>query len=139
MKRNNFVRGSVLLATVAVTTLVASTPSDPLQDGPAHDPAGTAGLQIYLDPETGDLQAGPAATAETGLDADTQNAVRRDTEGLTLVRHANGAVSMDLQGRYQSVALLRIDENGVATLCDDNGADIKNVLDGKTIATPEVK
>lgn len=140
MKRNNFVRGSVLLATVAVTALVASTPSDSLPDGRAHDPAGTAGLRVYLDPETGDLQTGPAAAAEIELDAETQNAVRRDTEGLRMVRHANGAVSMDLQGRYQSVSVIRIDENGVASICADNETSVEHALkDHAKAATPEVK
>jgi len=137
MKRHDFVRGTVLLTAIAATTLVASTPSD---TQPTNDPVGTAGLRVYLDPETGDLQAGPAAVADIELDADTQNAVRRDTEGLEMVRHANGAISMNLQGRYESVAMVRIDENGVATLCDDDGTRIENALKGETnVATPEVK
>ena len=97
-------------------------------------------MKVYLDSETGDLQAGPVAAAQNELDIDTQNAVRRDTEGLTLVRHANGAVSMNLEGRYQSVATVRIDENGVATFCDDNGPRVDTVVRGHaTVAAPEVK
>ena len=139
MKLNHFVRGFVLLATVTATALVASTPrpSDTHQPG---DPAGAAGMKVYLDPETGELQAGPAAAAQNELDVDTQDAVRRDSEGLKLVRHANGAISMDLQGRYQSVATIRIDENGVATFCDDNGPGVDhNIRVQATAATPEVK
>jgi len=139
MKLNHFVRGSVLLATVTATALVASTPQS-FDTQASGDPAGTAGLRVYLDAETGDLQAGPGVAGQNELDLDTQNAVRRDTEGLRLVRHANGAVSMDLQGRYQSVATIRIDENGVATFCDDNGPSIDNVVSGHAqVATPEVK
>jgi len=137
MKLNHFVRGFVLLAIVTATSWVASTPRSSDRQQPA---AGAAGMKVYLDPETGELQAGPAAAAQNELDVDTQNAVRRDTEGLTLVRHANGAVSMDLQGRYQSVATIRIDENGVATFCDDNGPRVDNDVRAQaTAATPEVK
>ena len=139
MKLNHFVRGFVLLATVSATALVASTPR-PSDIHQTVDPAGAAGMKVYLDPETGELQAGSVAAAQNELDIDTQNAVRRDTEGLALVRHANGAVSMDLQGRYQSVATIRIDENGAATFCDDDGPRVDNdVRVPATAATPEVK
>ncbi len=139
MKRHDFVRGSILLAAVAATAFVASTPTQPSVD-PTGTPAGTAGLWVHLDSETGDLQAGPAASSALELDADTHNAVRRDSEGLKLVHHRNGAVSMDLLGRYQNVSMVRIDENGVATVCADNQTVIENVLKGQTQpATPEVK
>ncbi|HWN09324.1 MAG TPA: hypothetical protein VNO50_08705 [Pyrinomonadaceae bacterium] len=47
--------------------------------------------------------------------------VNQSTEGLKQVHHADGTVSMDLDGRFQSVALAKKTENGnVAQSCVDN-------------------
>jgi len=49
--------------------------------------------------------------------------VNQSTEGLQQVRHADGSVSMDLQGRFQSVVLARkADDGKVAQSCVDNPA-----------------
>jgi hypothetical protein len=47
--------------------------------------------------------------------------VNQSTDGLQQVRHADGSVSMDLEGRFQSVAVAKRDENGnVVQSCVDN-------------------
>lgn len=47
--------------------------------------------------------------------------VNQSMEGLQQVRHADGSVSMDLQGRFQSVALAkRTADGGVTQSCVDN-------------------
>lgn len=47
--------------------------------------------------------------------------VNQSTEGLQQVRHADGSVSMDLQGRFQNVVLARkADDGKVAQACVDN-------------------
>jgi hypothetical protein len=47
--------------------------------------------------------------------------VNQSTDGLQSVQHADGSVSMDLQGRFQSVAVAKRDENGnVVQSCVDN-------------------
>jgi hypothetical protein len=47
--------------------------------------------------------------------------VNQSTDGLKEVRHADGSVSMDLEGRFQSVAVAKRDENGnVVQSCVDN-------------------
>ena len=102
---------------------------------------GTAGLKAYLDPETGELTTGPAPASELELDAELQNALRRDDEGLEVVRHPDGSYSMDLQGRFQSVSVVTIDANGKRTICTDNVGAVENVLEGNVPApnTAEVK
>lgn len=101
---------------------------------------GTAGMKAYLDPETGTLTMGVAPATEFELDPETQNALRRDTDGLEVVKHADGSESIDLQGRFQSVSVVRIDANGKAIICTDNEQTVENILDGKTAPnTPEVK
>ena len=139
MKRHQVARGSFFVVAVAASAFVAATPLQPTDNARALDPAGTAGMWIHIDDETGELQAGPGAAAGIDIDADTQNALRRDTEGLKLIRHANGATSMDLQGRYQSVSVLHIDENGVSTICTDNETGVEKARRGLVAATPEVK
>jgi hypothetical protein len=47
--------------------------------------------------------------------------INQSTDGLQSVQHADGSVSMDLQGRFQSVAVAKRDENGNLVLsCVDN-------------------
>jgi hypothetical protein len=47
--------------------------------------------------------------------------VNQSSEGLQQVQHADGSVSMDLQGRFQSVVLARKTEDGrIVQSCVDN-------------------
>ncbi|MBC8031050.1 MAG: hypothetical protein H7Z16_13130 [Pyrinomonadaceae bacterium] len=46
--------------------------------------------------------------------------VNQSTDGLQQVRHADGSVSMDLQGRFQNVALAKKSADGIAQSCVDN-------------------
>ncbi len=117
---------------VAVRTSVAASVDEPAP--------GSAALRAYLDPETGELAVGVAPAAELELDPDTENALRRDDEGLVQVRHADGSVSMDLQGRYQSVSIARVNAGGTITVCTESAEGAKHALDGKTPNhAPEVK
>jgi len=50
-----------------------------------------------------------------------KNLVNQSTDGLKQVQHADGSVSMDLEGRFQSAALAKRDENGKLILsCVDS-------------------
>ncbi len=73
--------------------------------------------------------------------------VNQSTEGLTQVHHADGSVSMDLKGRFQSVALAkRSDDGNVAQSCVDNpqaaaaflGID-RELIDGVKTNSPSRK
>jgi hypothetical protein len=47
--------------------------------------------------------------------------VNQSTDGLKSVHHADGSVSMDLEGRFQSVAVAKRDEDGKLVMsCVDN-------------------
>jgi hypothetical protein len=65
-----------------------------------------------------------------------QNALRRDDQGLEVVKHADGTWSMDLQGRYQHVSMVRIDENGALTVCTDNAKAVERNLNHQPVSTP---
>lgn len=95
---------------------------------------------VYLDAETGEVTGTPPADAVIELDAEMANTLRHDDEGLVVVHHPNGALSMDLQGRYGDVSVVRIDENGMATYCSDSEESVKkNLTDTTTPTGPEVK
>jgi hypothetical protein len=90
---------------------------------------GEAGLRAFINPETGKVEVGTGAAFE--FDADTENALRRDSEGLVEVRHADGSVSVDLQGRFQSVSMIHVDENGKKFVCTDHAQHASNVMAGQ--------
>ncbi|HKO96865.1 MAG TPA: hypothetical protein VJU86_07735 [Pyrinomonadaceae bacterium] len=55
------------------------------------------------------------------LGAGLRDLVNQSPEGLTEVKHADGSVSLDQQGRFQSVTVARINKDGSITQsCVDN-------------------
>ena len=70
-----------------------------------------AGREVQVDPQTGQIK--PLSPEEAKNLADgLKNMFNRSTEGLNQVRHADGSLSIDLQGRFQSVAVARINADG---------------------------
>ncbi len=144
MRKNGRVGITILLLVVAAIVVALSPMGDDsnaiVASNDAVSAPGTAGMKAYLDPETGELTIGPSPSSEVELDAETQNALRRDDEGLKVVRHDDGSSSMDLQGRFQSVSIIRIDENGKAVICATDVENAERGLNEKNVpATPEVK
>jgi len=141
--------GAALAIALAVTGWAAlshtsnpeSTPTAATEIAPAATAPGEAALRAYIDPETGEMTVGVTSDATLSLDPATQNALRRDSEGLVPVRHADGSVSVNLQGRYQSVSVIHITEDGTRIICNENVDAVHNALDGRTDAqqTPEVE
>lgn len=77
------------------------------------------GQTVVLDRQTG---ASRRLTAEeqSRLADGIRQLVNQSTDGLVQIRHANGAVSMDLQGRFQEVMLARREEDGsISQACID--------------------
>ena len=55
------------------------------------------------------------------LAAALKELANQSTDGLQQIRHADGSVSMDLQGRFQNVAIAKRNEDGtVSQSCVDN-------------------
>jgi hypothetical protein len=79
-----------------------------------------SGQTVVVDRETGQqrpLTASEAKVLAQGL----AQLINQSTEGLVQVRHANGMVSMDLQGRFQNVLLAKREADGtVSQSCVDN-------------------
>lgn len=80
------------------------------------------GMRVYVDPATGELVSQP--TTEEGkraaaADAKSQ-AFRQDDEGLVVEHHADGSMSMDLQGRFQQATVAEVQADGsIRTYCSD--------------------
>ena len=144
MRMNRRVGVTALLLIVGVATAIVLAPGDSTESSAmavSSNDVTAPGMRAYLDPETGEVTSKIDPDAAIELDAGTQNALRYDDEGLETVHHANGAVSINLDGRYQSASVVRMDENGKFTFCTDNVADIERAANEPVShpATPEVK
>ncbi len=148
MNRRAWAGVSVILAVSVTTGAVALFATGRASRGhpetpavrPAGDlPPGTAGMRAYRNPETGRIEVGTAPVSQPALDPDTQNALRRDAEGLVEVHHPDGSVSVDLQGRFQDVAVIHVDENGKRIICTEDADDATHALQQSNRSTPEVK
>jgi hypothetical protein len=101
---------------------------------------GSSAMRVYLDPETGTVTSTPSANASIEIDAAMDNALRHDTEGLPQDTHAGGAVSINLDGRYNDVMVVRVGPNGKQELCiSDKKSFEKGMTDTTTPTGPEVK
>jgi len=82
-----------------------------------------AGLVVAWDPETGTFGA-PSAEQRLLLTPSEERGLSRSFDGLLAVRHADGSVSVDLQGRFQEFAVVRLGPGGrpVFTCLDDSAA-----------------
>jgi|GEM_PF-675742 len=73
-----------------------------------------AGREVQVDPQTGQIK--PLTPEEAKRLADGLKVMlNNSTEGLVEVHHADGSVSMDLQGRFQHVMVARIEADGTLT------------------------
>ena len=122
----------LLVTAAAIAVLSPGSNQSNASMTPTVAPAGD-GMRVYLDPETGEPGAQPSA-AVVELNPELENALRHDDEGLTQVTHPNGAVSMNLEGRYEEATVVHIDANGKRIICTDNMHNVTNAP-----SAPEVK
>jgi hypothetical protein len=73
-----------------------------------------AGQDVQVDSQTGQIKPLTAEEAQK-LAAGLSQMVNQSTEGLEQVQHEDGSVSMDLKGRFQNVAVARINQDGSLT------------------------
>ena len=78
------------------------------------------GTPAPIDPQTGQVRPLTPEEAQR-LAAWIRELVNQSTDGLQSVRHADGSVSIDLQGRFQNIAVAKLDEDGkLIQSCIDN-------------------
>lgn len=70
-----------------------------------------AGQSVAIDRKTGKLRP-PTQEEARKLAEGLKNFLSRSGQGLTIVTHRSGAQSVDLQGRFQSVTLAKINRDG---------------------------
>lgn len=79
-----------------------------------------AGQDVQVNGKTGQIK--PLTQEEARkLAAGLKQMVNQSTEGLVQVRHTDGSVSMDLEGRFQNVTVARVNKDGsISQSCVDN-------------------
>lgn len=137
-------RYQVLLASSALLTCLvlvgpAATRAFRATQNPPAAPTevpGQSNLVYSIDPETGEL----GVRGNTQLSEAELNAVSTSDEGLVEVHHADGSVSIDLQGRFQSLSMAKVDARGQVHLyCVDSPEKATTVLNSPATAQPEEK
>lgn len=93
----------------AVQTPVAAKTEARIQVAQAQPAtvAGSAGMRIFKDPETGEM--GLPTESASALETDSNS---EDMTGLTQVTLRDGSVMIDLQGRFQESMVIRLDAKG---------------------------
>jgi hypothetical protein len=70
-----------------------------------------AGRDVQVDPQTGQIKPMSPEEAQK-LAEGLKTMLNRSTDGLVPERHADGSVSMDLKGRFQNVAVAKVNADG---------------------------
>lgn len=81
------------------------------QGGTKYVTVKVAGRDIQVDPQTGQIK--PLTPEEAKQLADgLKTMLNKSSDGLVQVQHTDGSVSMDLEGRFQNVAVARVNADG---------------------------
>lgn len=92
-----------------------------------------AGKRLQVDART--LQQGPLTQDQAQQIAEALKD-NKSTDGLAQIRHANGSLSMDLQGRFQDVVIAKKNDDGsVSQACVDNSQAASSFLENQPVAT----
>jgi hypothetical protein len=117
-----------LLRPLALATLVIAFTAGAFAQNAAKGSGDTgvavvAGQKVAIDPQTGRLRQ-PTPEESRRLAAAMKGMINRSTEGLAVKQHANGMQSVDLQGRFQSLAVAKKTADGTVTeRCVTNKAE----------------
>jgi hypothetical protein len=94
-----------------VSNQSGKTPEQSKGNGRHYVTTNAAGQPVVLDRQTGESRPLTRQEAET-LAQGIKELVKPNADGLVEVRHANGGVSMDLQGHFQNVSVAKIESDG---------------------------
>jgi len=73
-----------------------------------------AGQDVQVNPATGQVRTMSREEAQRMADG-LKRMLNKSSEGLVQEQHPDGSVSMDLQGRFQNVAVARTEADGTVT------------------------
>ncbi len=134
----------ILLAACAVTAIAkyesgSGEPSHVKQSGAAVQPGNNfvtvevGGKKLKVNAQT--LQQGPLTQEQSRQLADALKD-NKSTDGLVQVQHADGTVSVDLDGRFQNVMMAKKEDDGSVTqACVDNPQAAAEFLKGGDAAS----
>lgn len=97
------------------------------------------GVPIPINQQTGQVRPLTQEEAQR-LAEGLKKLVNQSTDGLQSVQHADGSVSMDLQGHFQNVAVAKRDEDGtLVQSCIDNPASAAEFfgIDPQLVGVPK--
>jgi len=104
-----------------------SAAADPLPDSTAAD----AAQKAAVDPATGRLRGITPEEARALIDSVSRELSQSD-DGLTIVYHPNGMLSIDLEDRFQSSTLVRLEADGtLRARCVTSVEEARQFLEGK--------
>lgn len=110
---------------------VARAPVPAEEDCSAQESPGNAGLRAFRDPRTGQLrEPEPEELKALSENKAKELAARASVERLQAIVHANGMVSVDLQGAFESELIARKNSDG--------SISIRCVSDSQATAKPSV-
>lgn len=129
------VRLSRALLTTAFALALVATASAQTASKSATTSSVVAGQTVAIDKATGKLRQ-PTPEEAKVLAAGIAKMTNRSTDGLVVKHHPNGAKSIDLQGRFQSVSVAKTNPDGsVDEKCVTNSKQAEDFLKAKPAAT----
>ena len=110
----------------AAPARAASAAVEPATPADNYVTVEVGGKKLRVNAQT--LQQGPLTQTQSRQIADALEG-NKSTDGLVEVRHADGTVSMDLQGRFQNVTIAKKNDDGsVSASCVDTPEAAKSFL-----------
>jgi hypothetical protein len=105
----------------------ASVKADAAMEGAEYTTTNTNTGQmagrVFINPETGELGGPPAGAEPPGLSIATQNRLNRSDKNLQIQHLPDGTMLMDLQGRFQNMSVVTLDQDGEAHLTCSHSVD----------------
>jgi hypothetical protein len=103
----------------------------------APGPPAVAGMVIGIDPETGTIGM-PTLEQQQELSNMERIRLEKSTADLVPVFHQDGSISVDLKGRFQEFATVRIDPSGKKTFrCVDGEENAERAITRPTLDSAE--
>lgn len=140
-RRSVIIIAAVALVSVAAVTVISRQSASGKAEGTQKittETANAAGKkytkvkvgnqEVYVDSQTGKIKPlTPQEAQELAQGLKTMLDKNKSSEGLVEEYHADGSVSIDLQGRFQNVTVARENEDGtVTTSCVDTARAAAN-------------
>jgi hypothetical protein len=122
----------LLFLLAAPSAFAQNAAADPAPDTTSAE----AAQKAAVDPATGRLRGITPEEARALIDSVSRELSQSD-EGLTIVYHPNGMLSIDLQDRFQSAALVRLEPDGsLRAQCVTTVEEAERFLAGQLPAGP---